>query len=167
MPEYVLLTTGSVNRDPVEWSDLGEFVQGYIECLFFTENEPGTDRKQRVNAKGQVRKAWAHRATEGQQKDMPGDYGFADLSGEALDRITHDCARFVTRAARALDLAYERNYDEMQAGRDFWFTRNGHGVGFWDRKELEGPVGASLTAICKEFHEIDAYIGDDLKVHLS
>jgi len=29
------------------------------------------------------------------------------------------------------------SYDDEQAGRDFWFTRQGHGVGFWDRKALE------------------------------
>ena len=27
-------------------------------------------------------------------------------------------------------------YCEEQAGRDFWFTRQGHGAGFWDREEL-------------------------------
>jgi hypothetical protein len=31
-------------------------------------------------------------------------------------------------------------YSEEQAGRDFWFTRQGHGVGFWDREELNRDI---------------------------
>ena len=40
-------------------------------------------------------------------------------------------------------------------GHDLWLTRNGHGAGFWDRKELEeGDLGDKLTAIAKGMKEV-------------
>lgn len=46
-----------------------------------------------------------------------------------------------------------------QAGHDFWFTRQGHGVGFWDRPEIYGKeVADLLTKVCKavgEVHDVD------------
>ncbi len=41
----------------------------------------------------------------------------------------------------------------------FWLTRNGHGVGFWDRGL--GEVGKKLTEICHQFGEIHLMEGDD------
>lgn len=46
---------------------------------------------------------------------------------------------------------------------DFWLTRNGHGVGFWDRDV--GAVGDRLTKACKKFGETYLYVGDDGKIH--
>ena len=43
-------------------------------------------------------------------------------------------------------------------GHDLYLTCAGHGVGFWDRKELdEGGLGDALTAHCKTMGEPDAY----------
>lgn len=33
-----------------------------------------------------------------------------------------------------------------QAGHDFWFNRNGHGVGFWSRPEIYGDHYAELLS---------------------
>ena len=42
-----------------------------------------------------------------------------------------------------------------QAGYDFWFTRNGHGVGFWDRPELYGSsISEDMTERAKWFDEV-------------
>lgn len=158
MPEFILDTSGTVPiagrrvlPNPAEftrWDQLDAFTQGYIEALFFTENEQGTTREERVTSRGTVRKAWAKREAEGQQKDMPGDYGFSDLAAETLADIVKDCAAFQRNAAPLLARAYARDYAADQAGRDFWFTRNGHGVGFWDRRELKPETEAyeRLTA---------------------
>lgn len=40
--------------------------------------------------------------------------------------------------------------DWKQIGRDLWLTRNGHGVGFWDREEIYGDdLSRILTAMAK------------------
>jgi hypothetical protein len=46
------------------------------------------------------------------------------------------------------------------AGHDFALTRNGHGVGFWDRG-LPEALGDRLTAASKRAGEVYPYVGDD------
>lgn len=108
------------------------FVQGFIEALFFTEEEnlqePTVDQ----------------------------------LSEEAWVKITADCDLFEQEAEIFLNQAYENpdvTYNAERAGRDFWYTRNGHGCGFWDR-DL-GAVGDELTKQAKTFSELSPYLGDD------
>lgn len=154
MPEYILDTAGSINLDEpalfaqpgnlVAWRDLDAFTQGYIEALFFTSECPqvGTE---------EFRTAEHQSYMEAGRADgvLPCDVGFGDLSPEALQSIIADCQAFQEANSALLDLAYARDYDAAQAGRDYWFTRNGHGVGFWERKQLE-PDSAEyerLTAI--------------------
>jgi hypothetical protein len=51
--------------------------------------------------------------------------------------IARTSTRLPAKAADLLALAYDRDdYNEEQAGRDYWFTRNGYGVGFLDREQL-------------------------------
>lgn len=40
--------------------------------------------------------------------------------------------------------------DPIQVGHDLWFTRNGHGVGFWDRPKVYGTARATeFTRLAK------------------
>ena len=49
--------------------------------------------------------------------------------------------------------------EPAQAGNDFYFTRRGHGVGFWDG---DWPrYGDTLTNACKAMGDIEIYEGDD------
>jgi len=116
---------------------LDPFIQGYIEALFFTCEEE------------------------------LGDKGFSDLDPATLGEILTTCEAFQMAAADLLTEAYTRDYDATQAGRDYWFTRNGHGVGYWDRKQLDGALGEALTARAKSFGEVWAYEGDCGKIFIS
>jgi len=187
MPEFYLDTSGAVaapinhhgSTGPLQWSDLSDFAQGYIEALFFT---------------------WP---------DDEGDFiggitspAFGDLASETLRTIVADCETFERENAATLESAYARDYDASQAGRDFWFTRCGHGVGFWDREALEPDsaeyerlttamvdarrsnsdwdallsqrnrlkaesIRERLSAAARKAGNRDAYMGDDGKVYLS
>lgn len=67
----------------------------------------------------------------------------------ALDnaRAYLECRNFAWACERLeVDLA---QFDLAQIGHDIWFTRNGHGVGFWDRPEIYGAENARIfTALC-------------------
>ena len=84
---------------------------------------------------------------------MDENYGFDDLSDECLSRMLNDCSKFQTENMKMI------SEDLPQAGHDFWLTRNGHGAGFWDGDWPE--FGALLTEKCKEFGEVDLYVGED------
>lgn len=140
MPKFIL-DHGSAEAAR-SFNALDAFTQGYIEAMFFTDTGTGDD------------------------EDLE-DATVADLSPEALETIKADCAAFQAKAAALLEEAYGRDYTEEQAGRDFWFTRNGHGVGFWDRTDLEeGDLGDRLSDMCRH-SEVYLYRGDDglLYVH--
>lgn len=159
MPEYIL-DMGSADHARA-FKALDAFTQGYIEALFFTENAPNAPDAETFAAQCEAGE------NEG---SIPADCGFADLAPEALEAIVQECGEFQSTAASLLERAYTRNYDAEQAGRDFWFTRNGHGVGFWDRQVLrEGGLGDALSALCgwrTGFGEVDVYFGDDGLVHV-
>ena len=49
-----------------------------------------------------------------------------------------------------------------QLGHDLWLTRNGHGVGYWDRPELYGDANATLfTRLARAMGEHDAEFLDE------
>lgn len=114
-------------------NQINQFVNGYIEALYFTD----------VN----------------QDSDIPMD---AVLSDETIRDIKEDCEIFVNEYASLLNRAIElERYDMVKAGRDYWFTRNGHGVGFWDRSELPDELGEELTKASHTRPVVDTYLGDD------
>lgn len=141
MPEFIL-DKGSP-QGARSFAALDSFTQGYVEALFFTD------------------------ASDPDDGDLA-DATVADLAPETIAKIVAECAAFQTANAELLAQAYDRDdYSETQAGRDYWFTRNGHGVGFWDRQQLdEGGLGDKLSAACR--HDTrDVYRGDDRLVYLA
>lgn len=132
MPEFNLnYGTREARRTFVE--NLDEFTQGYIEATFFTETGTGDD----------------------------GDLEHATISELApitIATIIADCAAWQEANAALLQEAYTHNYTPVRAGRDYWYTRNGHGTGFWDR-DLD-KAGERLTDACK-YQTVDMYRSDD------
>lgn len=126
MPQFIL--EGRDNAARAE----SAFVLGFIEAMFFTEGSPAFHAHEWFSDE-------CKEAQEEGQADgtLPGDVGYDDLHPDSLALIQADCEEWQAANAELLKLAYARGYDETQAGRDYWFTRNGHGVGFTDRAELE------------------------------
>jgi hypothetical protein len=138
MPQFVLNIGGGESRRT--FTTLDAFTRGYLEAMFFTES--GND-------------------------DLGADVGLDDLSAEAWDKVRADCATFQEMASATLEQAYAHpsGYDDDRAGNDFWYTRNGHGTGFWDRG-LDA-IGNQLNAAAKSFGTTDLYSGDDMQLYLS
>ncbi len=131
MAHFELNTNGAI---AINWCNLDCFTQGYVEALFFTESSHcvmAIDWPKDGDA-------------DGLDGEIPADIGFCELAPCAIASIMNDCAQFQLDNAALLEQAAESDgYDMVQAGRDYWFTRNGHGVGFWDRGL--GEVGDSLS----------------------
>lgn len=172
MPEFIADTDGTVNG--LTWDDLTPFVRGYIECVLFTNTASGISMVEWNEPEN------VEAVAEGQADgDIPTDSGFGDIYPSSLARIIADCAEFEAKAADLLSQAYGNtfpartigdgslpdshrpawDYDAAAAGRDFWYTRNGHGVGFWDR-DLPGDLGDKLTEIAESFGGADASFGE-------
>lgn len=139
MPEFILNVDGA----GPDWHALDSFTQGFIEALFFCECSAfDSSEFFQPDAQEDVQEGRA-------DGSVPSDAGPADLDPAALADIVGLCSRFQSEHAALLELAYSRDYDSTQAGRDLYYTRAGHGVGYWDRAalELESPEYESLTRI--------------------
>ena len=147
MPEFILDLGDS--QGARTFASLSSFEQGYIEAAFFTSTGP-----------------------DNEEEGLGDESSFGELAPSAIDRIKADCAAFEALAADLLALAYDRyDYDATQAGRDFWYTRNGHGVGFWDRDALKDGIadgqslGDALSSLCR-YSEVYLVRGDDGLIYL-
>lgn len=126
MPEFVM--EGGEHAQRAE----SDFVLGFLQAMFFTETSSVYCAEEWCTPE-------AENAREhGQGSNLPCDVGYADLHPESLTAIRADCEAWQEANAELLAIACGpmTGYDEVQAGRDYWYTRNGHGVGFWDREEL-------------------------------
>lgn len=88
---------------------------------------------------------------------------FLDINEECLKNHIKDLDNFFNKADSILE---ETDYTHAQACHDFYFTRCGHGVGFWEADHCSEEQGEKLTEIAKSFGEFYAYIGDDNKIYL-
>lgn len=129
-----------------------EFIAGYLTAALWSSSDTITD-------------------AEGEERDVELDeYDWAD--GEA-EKLHADCYDFMQKYGRLLEryarrVSHSGEYTAWEvAGHDFWLTRCGHGVGYWDRGL--GKLGDQLAARCgwrTEFGEIYLYLGDDEKVYV-
>lgn len=86
------------------------------------------------------------------------NYSISDIADETRDEMIADCASFQDRFVEQIGSELE------QAGQDFWLTRNGDGVGFWDGGWPE-PAATELTNGAKEYGEYYLYVDDDGQIH--
>ena len=117
---------------------LNDFAKGYVEAMFFTNGDTGDERE-----------------------DLLNNMGVERLTKSAIADIKRDCEAFLGTimsdggfVRQWIDRA--EGYGDVRAGNDFWFTRQGHGVGYWERKELEGEIGDGLSDVARKFGE--AYV---------
>lgn len=96
----------------------------------------------------------------GSDSDIPADARFSPL---AIAEAHRDARNFFNANK---DLLGDNTADSMM--HDLWFTRNGHGVGFWDRPEKWGEENAKILTRCAEcVGELWTYVGDDGLVYFS
>lgn len=106
------------------------FIDGYIEAALWADcYPPDSDPDEEIGGREHL-----------------------ELRPGVRERMSVDCRAFI--AANEADLllySTSRGVEADYAGHDFWLTRNGHGVGFWDRGL--GELGDRLTAAADKFGE--------------
>ena len=92
------------------------------------------------------------------------DATFDDFADTALTETENNVVNFFENNAEMIKGALETpGYDIKQVGHDLWLTRNGHGVGFWDRGL--GDYGTALTEAAEALGHSHLVLGDDDKIH--
>lgn len=139
MPEFIL--DHGTREAGKRFQALDSFTQGYIQAMFFTNTGDPDDSERGMQ-----------HAT------------LAELSEQGWKKIEANCAAFQEANKADLEEACDvTGYDEERAGNDYWYTSQGHGVGYWDR-DL-GDVGERLS-VASGWYQLDFYRGDDGLLYL-
>lgn len=117
---------------------LDGFTRAYLACVLFTDNDDSEDPLDR-------------------------NYSIEDFSEDSVKQAIADCAAFQILMERELT---DGPTDDKQAGYDFWFTRNRHGVGYCDRRYAK-DAEAALVEMAHRFGEVWSTVGDDGEIHLT
>jgi hypothetical protein len=111
-------------------TNLEEFTQGYIAAMYFTETG------------------------EDDQPDRD-----ADMDSYTTSVVLADCKSFWDKFGSLIESGDDKQ-TPTQAGADFWFTRNHHGVGFWE--DTDWPIhGNALDTEAKGYAEVYTYATDE------
>lgn len=134
-------------KKPPREVQLGQFIHGYLVAALWSSTDDTGAPLDDAYSVDEI-----HPDTVAKMKEACED--FFDANADDLTEYT------VRRDAEARS----RGYTAWDcAGHDFWLTRNGHGVGFWDRGL--GELGDRLSEAAKAYRGIDLYVGDDGKVY--
>lgn len=119
--------------------DINSMVSGYLECALFS--------------------------------DIPDDdtavyFTFENISRSMLKKAYDDCKRFFD--SLHIQNIFPDRPDYHAIGIDFWYTRQGHGTGFWDnyKKPYDDNTAELLTDIATGFGECYLYLGDNGKLYI-
>lgn len=122
MPQFIL-DTGNPETHKA-FDAMPEIARGYLEAAFFTGLQ--------------------YYDGDGEPVEIDG-LGLENLDPGSLAAMVADACRFWLENAETLERATESGaYDLEQAGRDFWLSRGGFGVGFLDREELDPETRDAL-----------------------
>lgn len=117
---------------------LTQFTNAYLECAI-----------------------WSSMDDDGTPLDLKG-YSIYDFDADSLNQATADCQSFITQVVKYADFDAYIHLRE-QGGHDLWLTRNGHGTGFWDRRDIYGFPNSSLLShhakLLKEAHVFEGFDG--------
>lgn len=89
----------------------------------------------------------------------------AELEPDTLLDLQADCRSWWRRFGPFVLACREKIPDAVKAaGHDFWFTRNGHGVGFWDGDWKETPYEDVFSEGARAYGPFDTYLTDDGRI---
>ena len=132
-PQYYIDKVGDLMSSPMD-----DFTRGYVDAMLWS-------------------------TTDDNDEPLEKNYSYSNLAPAFLMRIKRDCAKFQSENSEDLAHSVSPKPGEWtameQAGHDFWLTRNGHGVGFWDRPECYGgqDIADRLSDAAHKFGEVHVY----------
>ena len=118
--------------------NLDEFTRAYIQAALWSSNDESDD-------------------SGGEPLDR--NYGPEDIESKTLAKMIADCKKFQRQNARDIAADVHDGDAEQRAGHDFWLSRNGHGIGFFDQGDYFGADEAErLQEAASDFGGFNLYV---------
>jgi hypothetical protein len=103
-------------------------------------------------------------------------YSICDIDKGCLDRLYSGFQQFIDRCEaeitsklggewESLEDFYLGSYPDGCVERDFIYTRNHEGTGFWDCGRWDKKAADILTGNAHRFTQIECYVGDGDKIY--
>lgn len=123
--------------------EIESFHIGYFDAMLFADDPAARDEED-----------------GGEPIEDTGFSEFRDISPELWESSVADCDWFLAHpmVARALSDESDLRY---KAGTHLWYTRQGHGTGFWEEGEWPGLAGEILLERAEALQEVSLYLGED------
>lgn len=94
-------------------------------------------------------------------------FGYGDFSDEAVAQAKSDLDDwFDWLEEQGLTEQVAEWADDDEVAHDFWLTRNGHGVGYWDG-DYGGGLGRVLSDGCRAWGPIHVYHDDNGRLYFA
>ena len=166
MPEFIL--DHGTPESARAFRNLDAFTQGYVQALFFTDEERLCEESEGDHEMPAVA---INMATMESRFVGGNSVSFADIAPVTLASIVADCTAFQEANAALLEqakelepgskgLKYTSNaLTDERLGMLFWYARNGHGVAFTD--DGNAACLEALQINSRHFGAADSYLGDD------
>lgn len=106
---------GKVHHAKGRFMGSGSFLRGYHDAAFFSSTD--------------------HEAGE----PLDENFGLSDLTPQTSKEMRQDALHFYHSHADMIPTG-----EEESAGHNFWYSRNGHGTGFFDHEDLFGDHADAL-----------------------
>lgn len=139
----------------VDGKTLSKILKGYIECALWTEEERlGEELAQEFL---------------GKLEHNPVDFTDEFVEENSKIKSYKDIKKFIEDAGwDACEYAIEAQNNigfngEEKLGMDIWFTRNGHGSGFFDHN-YDKDIEDKLSNAARQLKEVHLFISDDMKI---
>lgn len=146
--------------------NINEIFKGYIECALWTEEDnlrdQSTEELEDSDDMDDIEKL-IHLKGKFETKDF-NSFVSDDIDVDSKIDAYKDIKTFIELAG---DVAINEAIDEnglFKLGMDIWFTRNGHGAGFFDHNYENEKA---LTDAGRKLKPSDLYVGDDGKLYFS
>lgn len=151
-------------KEYVEPDEINEILSGYIQAALFTEEERLNDEGSKINYN-------PHDSNDAENDferlmQITNNFNYKpfisfsreDIEPNSLITAYSDIKKFLTSAGDSVDEAIDDNGLE-RLGMDIWYTRNGHGAGFFDHS-YDFDNEKKLTEAGRALGSVDLYIND-------
>jgi hypothetical protein len=111
-----------------------------------------------------------------EDQSLSKNYSICDIDQGCLSRLYADFQRFIDRCESEITAAIGGDWESLEAfylgihqegcvERDFIYTRNHDGSGFWDTGRWDPRVSQILSNAAHRFPQIECFVGDDKKIY--
>jgi hypothetical protein len=100
------------------------------------------------------------------------NYTICDIDKDCLNKLYAEFQQFIDKCESeitaelggdwaSLEDFYVGGYPDGCVERDFIYTRNCEGTGFWDQGRWDARVSRILSNAAHQFTQLECYVGDD------